>query len=156
LAEAAGYLPVPRAVDLVLMACAALSQAHAAGIVHRDVKPSNLFVAKRDDGRSSLKVLDFGVAKLEGGARTLTEGTDRLGAVRYMSPEQLTCPRDVGPRTDVWALGVVLYELLGGRRPFEGEHDAAVTYSIAHAEPPALSGVRPELPSELCRVVAQS
>lgn len=122
----AGQLPIQRAVDYVLEACVAIAEAHALGIVHRDLKPGNLFLAKRKDGSTIVKVLDFGIAKALAvtdrgldAARTRTGGV--LGSPPYMSPEQLTAPQTVDVRTDIWALGVVLYELITGLRPFRSE-----------------------------------
>jgi serine/threonine-protein kinase len=107
-----GPLAVGEAVDYVLQACGALAEAHAHGLVHRNIKPSNLFLTARPDGPPVVKVLDFGLS---------TAGTagDAAGAWKYMAPEQMTAIDDVDPRTDVWALGVVLYECLTGRRPFK-------------------------------------
>lgn len=117
-----GPLPIPQAVDFVLQACVALAEAHQLGIVHRDLKPSNLFCTRRSDGQITVKVLDFGISKMRdvgvsvSGAAT-GEGT-LLGSPLYMSPEQLNSSRDVESATDVWSLGVVLYQLLSGAMPF--------------------------------------
>src|SRR5215467_2674647 len=119
-----GPLPSDDAVDYVLEAIDALAEAHSLGIVHRDIKPSNLFRAERADGSGLLKVLDFGISKmymLDGSrSQDLTSARTFLGSPLYMSPEQLRCSKDVDPRTDIWSLGVVLYELLAGVLPFDG------------------------------------
>ncbi|MEZ4314973.1 MAG: serine/threonine-protein kinase [Polyangiaceae bacterium] len=117
-----GPLPVPLAVDYVLEACEALAEAHAAGIVHRDLKPSNLFLARRADETDIVKVLDFGISKqitpeaLQS-SPSLTRTTDVFGSPTYMSPEQLKASRDVDTRADLWALGVILFELISGAPP---------------------------------------
>src|SRR5262249_51366982 len=108
-----GPLSYERAIDFVLQACEGLAEAHALGIVHRDLKPANLFLSTTDAGDETIKVLDFGVAKTpatQDGALTRAEAV--LGSPRYMSPEQLRHATDVGPASDVWSLGVTLFELV--------------------------------------------
>src|SRR5262249_43861120 len=111
-----GTLPLLRAVDIILEASEAVAEAHAPRVVHRDLKPANLFLARRRNGTEVVKVLDFGIAKhFEPDAAaqaSLTGASDLLGSPRYMSPEQLRSASDVTGRCDIWALGVVLYELL--------------------------------------------
>jgi len=119
-----GPFEMQTAVGYVLQACEAVAEAHAAGIVHRDLKPANLFLANKPNGSSVIKVLDFGISKtVEGAARTgvpaLTGPHSLLGSPHYMSPEQIRDSSEVDTRTDVWALGVVLYELLSQRMPFD-------------------------------------
>jgi eukaryotic-like serine/threonine-protein kinase len=116
-------LPFEEIVEYILQACEALAEAHSLGIVHRDLKPANLFLTKRIDGSPSLKVLDFGVSKLlnAGPAHDLTKTGGMLGSPLYMSPEQLMNAKDVDVRTDVWALGVIMYELATGVPPFTAE-----------------------------------
>jgi serine/threonine protein kinase len=152
-----GPLPVPRAADIVLQACRGVAVAHQAGIIHRDLKPENLFVTDIGDGSDQVKVLDFGIAKLrltDGQVATRTGST--FGTIHYMSPEQARGAAEVDPRTDVWSLGVVLYELLGGHRPFEGDEPLNVVHQILSANPPALDTFRPGLPAGLVAVVGKA
>ncbi len=127
-----GPLPVSAAADFVLQACLGLSEAHALGIVHRDVKPANLFVTERPDGTALVKVLDFGIAMVvEDGEHRLTRTAAMLGSPGYMSPEQLRSSRDVDARSDVWSLGITLFELVTGRPPFSGASISELTLAIA-------------------------
>jgi serine/threonine-protein kinase len=137
-------LPVATAVEYVLQACVALAEAHAAGIVHRDLKPANLFVTRRADGGPLIKVLDFGIAKAlsETGAQ-LTHSHSVLGSPGYISPEQLYSARDVDVRTDIWALGVTLYQLLSARLPFYRENATEMAVRIATEDPDPLEVVAP-------------
>src|SRR6185295_7457724 len=117
-----GPLQVPIACDYILQACVGVAEAHALSIVHRDLKPANLFLTRRTDGAPLIKVLDFGIAKAQGDASfSLTQTASVLGSPGYMSPEQLRSSRDVDLRSDIWSLGVILYELVVGRPPFTGE-----------------------------------
>jgi serine/threonine protein kinase len=124
---AEGRVGVERALDYVLQACEALAEAHAFGIVHRDLKPENLFLARRAGGKEVLKILDFGISKLAEKSRgsvresKLTSEKETFGTPNYMSPEQLQSASDVDARADIWGLGIILYELLSGRLPFEGD-----------------------------------
>ena len=156
--KAQGPLPVAEAVRLVLHACEALAEAHAMGIVHRDIKPANLFLARRADGSRIVKLLDFGISKAspmwgEDGPRALTMTTAVIGSPRYMSPEQLRSSRDVDARSDVWALGVTLFELLGATSPFAKGTMPEVCASILKDEPQSLAGLRPEVPQGLELVI---
>jgi serine/threonine-protein kinase len=130
-------LPAVTAVDYMLQACVALAEAHAAGIVHRDLKPANLFVTRRIDGGPLVKVLDFGIAKArDASGPALTHAQGLMGSPGYMSPEQLQSARDVDARTDIWALGVTLYQLVTARMPFAGPTLTEIAVKVA-ADPPA-------------------
>jgi serine/threonine-protein kinase len=150
--DATGPLSVEDAVDAVVEACAALGNAHAHGIVHRDIKPSNMFLAQRSGLPSIVKVLDFGISKLtelDTEARKLTETRTLMGSPHYMSPEQLRSAKDVDGRSDIWSLGVVLYELLTAKMPFAGDSIGAVFAAILETVPVPLRKLRPEVPPTL-------
>jgi serine/threonine protein kinase len=152
-----GPLPVMRATDLVLQACRGLAVAHNAGIVHRDLKPENLFVTDAGDGSDRVKVLDFGIAQIRSPDRSrLTRTGATMGTAHYMSPEQAHGAADIDSRTDVWSLGVVLYELLSGRKPFEGERFLQVIHQVLDATPPPLGSLRADLPPELVALVERA
>jgi serine/threonine-protein kinase len=155
--EQAGPLGVGDAVDYLLQACEAIAEAHTLGIVHRDLKPSNLFVSQGPDGSSVVKVLDFGIAKaLEtagAGDAKLTATGMALGTPVYMSPEQIRDAKTVDRRTDIWALGAVLHELLAGTPPFAADTLPALCAMIV-ADPPApLAELRRDVPPGLAAVV---
>jgi serine/threonine-protein kinase len=153
----AGPLPIGRAVNIVVQACRGLAVAHKAGIVHRDLKPENLFLCDAGDGGDLVKVLDFGIAKLRPADAGLTTGTGTtFGTAHYMSPEQARGASDIDQRADVWSLGVVLYELLAGRRPFEGAQFLHVIHEILTAEPAPLRDLRPDLPAGLVMAVSRA
>jgi len=142
-----GPLPIDEAIDIAEQIARGLAKAHRGGIVHRDVKPANIMVTA--DG--VVKILDFGLAKLVGAAAITRTGSS-VGTPAYMSPEQGR-GEDVDHRTDLWSFGVVLYEMVAGRRPFRGEHDQAVLYGILNETPKPLGEARPEAPPELERIV---
>lgn len=155
-----GALPIATAVQYVLQACEALAEAHALGIVHRDLKPANLFVTARADGSPCVKVLDFGISKLtnpsgSGSDMGMTRTQAIMGSPLYMSPEQLASAKDVDPRTDIWAIGTVLYELLSGRVPFEADTMPQLCTLILHTEPPPLRSIRPEVPEALEQTISR-
>ncbi len=138
-----GPLPVEEAIDIMIQIAAGLEKAHEKGIIHRDIKPANIFVT--EDGQ--VKIIDFGLAKLAGGTLLTKEGTT-FGTVAYMSPEQ-TKGIDIDHRTDIWSMGVVLYEMLCGERPFKGDYDQAVIYSILNEESEPLTKWNSTVPVEL-------
>ncbi len=142
-------LPVATAVDYVVQVCVALAEAHPRGIVHRDLKPPNLFVTRRADGSPLVKLLDFGVAKAADELR-LTHSMAMLGSPQYMSPEQLTTPRDVDARTDIWSLGVTLYQMISGRLPFPSAQIGELAVMIT-TQPPAPIDVDPRLRAVIMR-----
>jgi serine/threonine-protein kinase len=151
-----GPLPVAVAVDWVLQACAGLAEAHRHGLVHRDLKPSNLFLAVGADGQERIKVLDFGIAKANSADELdlgLTHTGDVFGSPRYMSPEQLRASAHVDARSDVWALGVVLFELLSGQPPFAGATPPEVHVEVLAGSAPRLP--RDDVPEGLHAVVAR-
>jgi serine/threonine-protein kinase len=155
--EQRGPMAVETAVDFVLQACEAIAEAHALGIVHRDLKPANLFCTTRADGLSSIKVLDFGISKIMGpGAELpgLTTTTAIVGSPTYMSPEQLQSSKGVDTRTDIWSLGVILFELLTGRVPFEAEAVTELVIKIATSPAPPVRAFRQGVPAALERTIA--
>ena len=153
-----GPLPIEEAVDHLLQACEALAEAHVAGIVHRDLKPANLFLTRRADGSNCVKVLDFGISKAslagdQPAAQNLTQTSSVLGTPGYMAPEQLRSSKHVDPRTDVWALGVILHELLTGRLAFQGSTVPEVYAAILASPPEPLRSVRPDAPPQLEAII---
>jgi serine/threonine-protein kinase len=157
-----GTLPVTRAVDYVLQALQAIAEGHIKNIIHRDIKPGNLFLTTRADGTPLIKVLDFGIAKTlvpEGSESFALTGSDdiRLGSPAYMPPEQLRSPKDVDVRADIWALGATLYELLCGNTPFRGSTYAELISQVLSAPPEPLTAQLPDLvvPEELQAVIAK-
>jgi len=145
-----GPLSVPEALAIASQVAAGLGEAHGKGIIHRDVKSANIMVT----AKGQAKVMDFGLAKLQGGS-SITRSQTTLGTVAYMSPEQAR-GRELDARTDIWSLGIVLYETLAGKMPFRGDHDQAVIYSILHDELESLKKARPDLPAGLDEIVGQT
>jgi tetratricopeptide (TPR) repeat protein len=142
-----GPVEVGEAIDIVFQLASGLAKAHEEGIVHRDIKPGNILITK--DGQ--VKIVDFGLAKLATQTRLTKSGTT-VGTVAYMSPEQAS-GSDVDARSDIFSLGVVLYELLTGELPFKGDHEAAIIYGIMHNDPKRLSEYRRNLPDSLQSIV---
>jgi eukaryotic-like serine/threonine-protein kinase len=153
--RARGPLPVDEAIDYVLQASEALAEAHALGIIHRDLKPANLFLTTRPDGSSLVKVLDFGLSKATrpdaSGAMdlSLTASNTLLGSPHYMSPEQVRSLKTIDARTDIWALGVILFQLLTARRPFDEDSLGGLFIMIGADPPAALRSFRGDLPLAL-------
>ena len=161
LLRARGPLPIEEAVDYVLQACEAIAEAHARGIVHRDLKPANLFLVQRLDGSPLVKVLDFGISKstnADGDGMSqpsMTATSAILGSPQYMSPEQMRSSKNVDGRTDIWALGAILYELLTGHVVYQAETLPGLIAMIASDPTPPLRGWqgRPDAPAELEEVL---
>ena len=143
-----GNLTPANALEYGIRIVSALSEAHEKGIVHRDIKPGNIMV----DSKDRVKVMDFGLAKLAGSAPITKSGTT-VGTMAYMAPEQIQ-GRPVDHRADLFSFGVLLFEMLTGQRPFNGQYDAALTYSIVHEEPPPLTDFLPEAPQKLSNLVS--
>jgi eukaryotic-like serine/threonine-protein kinase len=151
-----GTLRPSDVAELMLQSCEAMAEAHMLGIVHRDLKPHNLFLARQNDGRQVLKVLDFGISKLSlSTALRLTRTAELLGSPAYNAPEQLRAAHEVDARTDVWSLGVVMYELLAGELPFLDTVIPRVALKILHEPAPSLhlkcSSLLPEMESVVLR-----
>ena len=152
-----GPLPMADVVDYLLQALEALAHAHAVGLVHRDIKPANLFLACRADGGNVIKMLDFGISKTMESRpedRVLT-GQAVLGSPVYMSPEQLRNAKDIDARADLWSLGVVAYELLVGKPPFDGDGVGEIFAAILEKDPEPLHTRNWRLPPELSAVIAK-
>ena len=142
-----GPMPADEAARFAIQIAEALEAAHEANIVHRDIKPANILLTDRDE----VKIVDFGLAKLAGEAAVTRQGSV-VGTPAYMSPEQAN-GEEVDPRSDVWALGAVLYEMLAGRRAFAADHERAILLAITTKDPTPVESVRPEISAELTRIV---
>jgi eukaryotic-like serine/threonine-protein kinase len=150
-----GRLPLARAADLCVQACHGAEAAHAAGILHRDLKPKNLFLTRREDGTDLLKILDFGVAKLSPRQydHTTTDTGAVIGTPAYMSPEQARGERTLDARSDVYALGTILFEMLSGQLPHPGDSPNAILYHISTHPPISLAVATVGLPSAVVEAV---
>jgi serine/threonine protein kinase len=147
---AARPLPLEEALDIAIQACTGLEAAHEKGIVHRDIKPSNLMLT----AQGQVKIMDFGLAQINERTR-ITKAGASMGTPAYMSPEQAQ-GQPTDRRTDIWSIGVVLYEMLSGAVPFPGQTEAACTYSIVHTEPQPLTALRSGLSLDLDRIIAKA
>jgi len=151
-----GTLPVKQAVGFLLQACEAVAEAHALGIVHRDLKPANLFLTQHHRREPIIKVLDFGISKSQdSGSLNLTNTATMMGSPYYMSPEQMKSARDVDPRSDIWAIGVILFELLTGQLPFQGNSITEVVVSVTTSKVPNIRDLRSEVPVGLAEVIVR-
>jgi serine/threonine-protein kinase len=153
-----GALSVEQSVEFLLQTCEAIAEAHTLGIIHRDLKPANLFVIRRPDGALSVKVLDFGISKMRGAGSSvpdvsITKTSAMMGSPLYMSPEQMQSAKDVDPRADIWAMGIILYELLTGEAPFVAESVPELVAKVLSVPPPSLRSKRSEAPEGLDAVI---
>jgi serine/threonine-protein kinase len=150
-------LPIPRAVHFMLQILRGLQSAHAVGIIHRDMKPSNCFVVRHEGEDDFIRILDFGISKVQqpGKSGSLTQTNSALGTPLYMSPEQARSPRDVDLRSDIYSVGVILYELLTGKTPFYSDSGefTEILFKLFTEDAPPVKASRPDLPDELAAVV---
>ena len=152
-----GRLPVAEAVGMTLQLCDALTAVHAAGVVHRDVKPSNVVLVREPDGAERFKLVDFGVARMHDSSQDkLTSVGAVLGTPAYMSPEQLLAQEEVDATSDVYSVGVTLFEVLSGELPFAGGYPQVVAKVISSSPAPALASVANDVPAALAKVVDRS
>jgi serine/threonine-protein kinase len=148
-----GPMPVPAAVDLVLQVCSALGDAHRLNIIHRDIKPENIFLARFRACEPTIKLLDFGVARFLDDAGQLTVPGRGVGSPRYPSPEQLQNPGSADQRSDLWGVGLLLYELISGRSPFQDMNTAQVCLTIVQGPIPSIDAMSPGLPRALSAAI---
>ncbi|HRH01171.1 MAG TPA: serine/threonine-protein kinase, partial [Polyangiaceae bacterium] len=148
-----GRLPIGEAATYLLQACEAIAEAHAARIVHRDLKPANLFLARQRDGGSIIKVLDFGIAKALDDDASLTKTSAGLGSAHYMAPEQMRNAKSCDERADLWACGVILFELTTGLVPFEGDSVHEVVAAVIEQRRHSLQDLLPGAPPALSALV---
>jgi serine/threonine protein kinase len=142
-----GRLKINETLEIIIQITEGLKKAHKKGIVHRDIKPANIIIS--EDGVA--KILDFGIAKLSGGTQFKSSGST-FGSLEYMSPEQIEGD-ELDQQTDIWSLGVILYEMITGERPFQGDYNEAVIYSILNEEPRTVSNLISDFGYDLSRII---
>jgi len=145
-----GPLNLKETLDVAIQIAEGLEEAHSKGIIHRDIKSANVMLTKKGQA----KIMDFGLAKISGDTLVTRAGTT-LGTVAYMSPEQAR-GEEVGTSSDIWSMGVVLYEIISGQLPFKGELETSMMYSIVHEEPRPLRDVQPDVPVEMQKVIERA
>jgi serine/threonine-protein kinase len=146
-------LPLKVAIGHMMDACAGVAEAHGAQVIHRDLKPANLFVTRTGQGRPIVKIIDFGISKVDEGASKLTSTGGSLGTAYYMAPEQIERPRETDGRADIWALGVIFFELVTGGMPFNGESVPQIVAAIMKNQRRRTREYVPELPLEVDAVI---
>jgi len=144
-------LKLEQALDIAIQVAEGLKEAHEKGIIHRDIKSANIMVTPK----GQVKIMDFGLAKLKGKTEKITKNGMALGTLAYMSPEQ-TRGKKVDHRTDIWSLGIVLYEMITGGLPFAGEYESTVLHSILYDDPTPMTQIQPASPLEIDRIVKKT
>jgi serine/threonine-protein kinase len=156
LLAAHGTLPIEKCAGYILEACEAIAEAHSFGIVHRDLKPANLYLARRTRCEAVMKVLDFGISKTtDAASASLTKTASMMGSPYYMSPEQMRSSKDVDARSDIWALGVILYEMITGVLPFPGETLPEIVCRVTQGDIRPIRELRPDVPEALADVICR-
>lgn len=152
-----GRMPYREIADILIEACSGIAEAHACGIIHRDLKPSNLFLSEAADGTRTVKLMDFGISKVtDDTGQALTQTHSTFGTPLYMSPEQVRSSKEVDARADVWSMGVILYELVTGKLPFEGANSVATIAAILETKPARPREINQDVPEDIERVIMKA
>ena len=144
-------LTIERITDISIQICEGLNEAHSKGITHRDIKPENILI----DEKEKVKIVDFGLAKVKNISKGITKQDSTVGTLKYMSPEQIR-NQNVDHRSDIWSFGVILYEMITGKYPFKGEHDASLFYSIINQSPEPLARYKADINEGFQRIIDKS
>lgn len=144
-------LTIERITDISVQICEGLNEAHSKGITHRDIKPENILI----DEKGKVKIVDFGLAKIKNTSRGITKQDTTVGTIKYMSPEQIR-NQSVDHRSDIWSFGVILYEMITGKYPFKGEHDASIFYSVINQTPEPLARYKANIGEGFQRIIDKS